>query len=74
LAKARLFGSVARADERPDSDVDLLVDVPVGIRLVASPCCHAELEELLGVRLVLVPTSSLQPAVAVEVLAPLVTI
>lgn len=28
--KVRVFGSVARGDETPDSDVDLLVDFPAG--------------------------------------------
>jgi uncharacterized protein len=30
----RVFGSVARGDARPDSDVDLLIDVPAGTGLV----------------------------------------
>lgn len=31
----RLFGSMARGDNRPDSDVDLLIDMPPKILLVS---------------------------------------
>jgi len=68
LRNARLFGSVARGDESPDSDVDLLVDVPEGIGLVTLGRCQAEVEALLGVRVDLVPARDLKATVAVEVL------
>lgn len=29
VINVRLFGSVARAEEEPDSDIDLVVDLPV---------------------------------------------
>ena len=32
-SRLRVFGSVARGDERPDSDVDLLVELPQGYDL-----------------------------------------
>lgn len=31
--RIRVFGSVARGEERPDSDIDFLVDFPVGYDL-----------------------------------------
>jgi len=34
--RIRVFGSIARGEERPDSDVDFLVDFPVGYDLL----CH----------------------------------
>lgn len=74
LTNPRLFGSVARGDERPDSDVDLLVDVPAGVGLVTLARCQADLEELLGVSVDLVPAGDLKPKVAAEVLAAAVTI
>lgn len=40
-----LFGSVARGDNRPDSDVDLLVDMPPKIFLISE--LKEFLEELL---------------------------
>jgi predicted nucleotidyltransferase len=68
LRNARLFGSVARGSESPDSDVDLLVDVPEGAGLVTLGRCQADVEALLGVRVDLVPASDLKPTVAAEVL------
>jgi predicted nucleotidyltransferase len=32
-ARLRVFGSVARGEDRADSDVDLLVDLPAGLGL-----------------------------------------
>ncbi len=40
-----LFGSVARGDNRPDSDVDLLVDMPP--KIFALTALHEYLEKLL---------------------------
>ncbi|MDE6383997.1 MAG: nucleotidyltransferase domain-containing protein [Paramuribaculum sp.] len=40
-----LFGSVARGDNRSDSDVDILVDMPPRILIVSA--LHRYLEELL---------------------------
>lgn len=43
-----LFGSVARGDERPDSDVDLLVEFAEGASLFDLLHVSDELESLLG--------------------------
>ncbi|MDE6300714.1 MAG: nucleotidyltransferase domain-containing protein [Muribaculaceae bacterium] len=40
-----LFGSVARGDNRPDSDVDILVDMPP--KIFALTALHRFLENLL---------------------------
>ncbi|MHB1784457.1 MAG: helix-turn-helix domain-containing protein [Acidimicrobiales bacterium] len=69
LSNARVFGSVARGEEDAGSDVDLLVDVPEGVGLVTLGRCQAELEELLGATVDLVPAGDLKPGVAAEVLA-----
>lgn len=74
LSGARVFGSVARGDEGPGSDVDLLVDVPEGVGLVTLGRCEAELERLLGARVDLVPASGLKAHVAAEVLAEAVAL
>jgi hypothetical protein len=44
----RVFGSVARCEERPDSDVDFLVDLPRGYDMISQrlpldwkTCCAA---------------------------------
>lgn len=44
----RVFGSVARGEARPGSDVDLLVDVERGTGLFALSAMEIELEKLLG--------------------------
>lgn len=69
LTNPRLFGSVARGDERPGSDVDLLVDVPAGIGLFTLARCQAQLEALLDVPVDLVPVTDLKAGLAGEVLA-----
>lgn len=69
LTNVRVFGSVARGDDRAGSDIDLLVDVPPGVGLLDLGRCQAELEALLDARVDLVPADGLKPAVASEVLA-----
>jgi uncharacterized protein len=44
----RIFGSVARGKARPDSDVDLLVELKPGGSLLDQAALLLELEELLG--------------------------
>ena len=47
--RVRVFGSVARGEERPDSDIDFLVDFPVGYDLFAQRLpLAARLEEITG--------------------------
>lgn len=56
----RVFGSVARGEERPDSDVDFLVDFPRGYDLFAQRLPLTErLANLLGRRVELVPEHEL---------------
>lgn len=44
----RVYGSVARGQARPESDIDLLVDMEEGRSLLDLAALHLELEELLG--------------------------
>lgn len=44
----RVFGSVARGDDRPDSDLDLLIDLEKGRTLLDLIAIQQDLEELLG--------------------------
>jgi uncharacterized protein len=59
----RVFGSVARGEDRADSDVDLLADLPPQMSLFRLGRLQAELEEILGARVDLVPESDLKPGV-----------
>jgi predicted nucleotidyltransferase len=45
----RVFGSVARGEDREGSDLDILVDALPGMTLLDQGGIIAELEELLGV-------------------------
>jgi hypothetical protein len=47
-SRVRLFGSVARGEERADSDIDLLVDFDEGSSLFDLMRMASELEALLG--------------------------
>lgn len=65
----RVFGSVARGDDTPTSDIDLLVGLDQGVGLVALAGLRRELTDLLGVDVDVVPDNALKPAVRQEVLA-----
>lgn len=64
-----LFGSVARGDERPDSDLDFLVELAPGARPFEILAIGAELEEVLGVKVDVGTSGSLRPHLRDEVLA-----
>ena len=67
-----VFGSVARGEDRPDSDIDLLVELPTGMELFAVARVQNELEELLGSPVDLIPESGLKAGVRPAVKADLV--
>ncbi len=45
--RIRVFGSVSRGDERPDSDIDFLVDLPLGYDLFRQRIALAEQLQVL---------------------------
>ena len=67
-----VFGSVARGEDRPDSDIDLLVELPDGMGLFAVARVQNELEELLGAPVDLIPETGLKAGVRPSVEADLV--
>ena len=70
VARLDVFGSSARGDFRPDSDVDLLVEFLPGTRvgLLHLSGLQLELEELIGRKVDLVPRGGLKDAIRDEVL------
>src|SRR3984957_18177369 len=63
VSNLRVFGSVARGEDRPDSDVDLLADFPPGLSLLGLSRLEADLEAILGTRVDLIPAADLKPDV-----------
>lgn len=70
----RVFGSVARGEDGPDSDIDLLVDLPEGTSLFAVLALEGTLERILGVKVDLATVTSLKPRVRDEALADAVAL
>jgi hypothetical protein len=66
-SNVRVFGSVARGDDGPDSDVDLVVDLAPGTGLVGWTALERELAEVLGTSVDLAPGDSLRPSVRAAV-------
>jgi hypothetical protein len=60
--RVRVFGSVAKGEEGPDSDVDFLVDFPRGYDLFRQRLALTEqLQDFLGRPVGLVPEHDLNP-------------
>jgi predicted nucleotidyltransferase len=57
----RVFGSVARGEDRYDSDIDLLVDLPESIGIFTIAGVWGRIKDLLGCEVDLVPANSLKP-------------
>jgi predicted nucleotidyltransferase len=67
--RMRVFGSVARGEERADSDVDILVEFDEGYDLFAQRLPLAQhLAELLGRSVDLVPEHELNPHLRAHIL------
>jgi hypothetical protein len=67
--RIRVFGSVARGEDRPDSDIDFLVDFPLGYDLFAQRLPLAErLAEITGRQLDVVPEHELNRHIRARVL------
>lgn len=64
-----LFGSVARGEEHPGSDLDFLVELEPDARPIELLSIAVELEKLLGVRVDVGTPQSLRPHLRQQVLA-----
>ena len=65
----RVFGSVARGQTGPDSDIDLLVELDPQCSLLDHAALWMELNELLGVKVDVVSDRGLKPRIRDRVLA-----
>jgi predicted nucleotidyltransferase len=70
----RVFGSVARGEDRPDSDLDLLVDLPANLGLFGLGQLQADLEAIVGTQVDLVPAQGLKRGLRIRVERELVTL
>lgn len=64
----RVFGSIARGEARPDSDVDFLVDLEPGRTLLDLGGLLMELRNLLGLDVDVVTEHGLKPRIRDRVL------
>ena len=64
----RVFGSVARGDARPDSDIDFLVKLEAGRSMLDLARLMRELQSLLGQNIDIVTEAGLRPRIRSEVL------
>jgi predicted nucleotidyltransferase/DNA-binding XRE family transcriptional regulator len=74
VSNLRVFGSVARGEDRPDSDVDLLADFPPGLSLFELGRLEDDLEAILGTRVDLIPAADLKPGVRERVESDLIAL
>src|SRR5205814_4875198 len=65
----RVFGSIARGDDQPNSDVDLLVEVEPGRTLLDVIALEQDLEDLLGRRVEILTDAGLSPYLQKRILA-----
>jgi hypothetical protein len=64
----RVFGSIARGEQHPDSDIDLLVDFEPGRSLLDLTGLWLDLEGALGCKVDVVSSRGLRPRAAPEVM------
>jgi hypothetical protein len=65
----RVFGSALRGEDRPDSDLDLLVDIPPGTSLLKIVGIELAIEDALGVAVDLCTDRELHPDLRERILA-----
>jgi predicted nucleotidyltransferase len=68
-SNVRVFGSVSRGDDGPESDIDLLVDLPSDITLIGLSRLELEISKLVGAKVDLVPAGGLRPNIRDKALA-----
>jgi uncharacterized protein len=74
VSNLRVFGSVARGEDRFGSDVDLLADFPPGLSLFGLGRLEADLEAILGTRVEVIPAADLKPGIRERVESDLIAL
>jgi predicted nucleotidyltransferase/DNA-binding XRE family transcriptional regulator len=74
VTNLQVFGSVARGEDGPESDVDLLAAIPAGMGILGLGRLRRELEELLEGTVDLTPADAMKADVAQRIAADLVAL
>lgn len=74
VTRAAIFGSYVRGEERKNSDVDMLVEVPGGMGLFAFGGLKRKLEQALNKRVDLVTYGSIHPLLRDQILREQISI
>jgi len=70
----RLFGSVAKNEDKKSSDVDFLVEMTKGSTLFDIIALKQDMEDMLGVKVDIVTVASLSPYIREDVLKEVVNL
>jgi predicted nucleotidyltransferase len=70
----RMFGSAARGEFRPDSDLDILIDLERGRSLLDIIALKQDLEDMLNVRVDVVTEAALSPYIRDNVIREAVSL
>lgn len=68
VIEASVFGSFTRGEDKPDSDLDLLVRYKENVSLLDVSGLKCELEKLLGIKVDLVSKDYLKPRIKKRIL------
>jgi hypothetical protein len=74
VSNLQVFGSVARGEEGPNSDLDLLADFPPGMGLFGLGRLRTDLEAIIDAPVDVIPASDLKPDVRARVADELITL
>jgi len=73
-SNVRVFGSAARGEFRPDSDVDILIDLERGRSLLDIVALKQDLEDMLSLRVDVVTEAALSPYIRDDVIKEAVSL
>jgi predicted nucleotidyltransferase len=74
ISKIAVFGSYAKGEDKPDSDIDIIVDMTNNFGIYKFIGLKQSLEETLGKRVDLVEPQCIEPLIKDDVLAQAITI
>jgi len=72
--RVRIFGSAARGEAGPKSDLDVLVDLEPGRRLLDIVALKQDLEDLLGRKVDVVTEAAVSPYIREEIVREAVSL